>query len=64
MDSLRDLFPDLNEEELKLAKERIEDYLSFTVRLYDNIRADPERYAHFKELSKQRREEREKNSRG
>ena len=56
--TIRDLFPDFTEEQLALAEKRLRDYLAFTVRLYDSIRADPVRFARLKELLEQRRKER------
>ena len=52
---IRRLYPGCSDEELELADARIYDYLLFTVRLYDSIRADPIRYARFKQLIAERR---------
>ena len=53
MDSeLRALFPNSTQEELRFAKERLEDYLAFVARIYDRIRANPDEYARYKQLIK------------
>lgn len=50
-DNLRALFPEFADEKLRDAKERLDDYLAFVVRLYERIRTDPEAYARFKSLT-------------
>ena len=52
--TIRDLFPDLDEAQLREADGRVRDYLAFTVRMYDRIRSDPEAYARFKVLTAER----------
>jgi hypothetical protein len=47
----RDLYPHLNEEQLKQAEENLERYIALQLRVYDRILADPEVYAGFKVLT-------------
>jgi len=49
--TIRDLYPDLNDEQLKEAEENLERYLELTLRTYDRIRQDPDAYARFKTLT-------------
>jgi hypothetical protein len=49
--SVRDLYPHLNDEQLKEAEENLERYLELTLRIYDRIRRDPDAYARFKTLT-------------
>ena len=52
--TIRDLFPDFDEAQLREAEGRVRDYLAFTVRMYDRIRSDLEAYARFKILTAER----------
>ncbi len=54
--TIRDLFPDLDDDALRVAEERFDDYIAFTVRLYERIAADPDAYARFKALTESRRQ--------
>ena len=47
----RDLYPALNDEELKEAEDNVERYLELALRIYDRIRSDPEAYAQFRALT-------------
>ena len=49
--SVRDLYPHLNDEQLKEAEENLERYLELALRIYDRIRQDPDAYARFKTLT-------------
>jgi len=49
--TIRNLYPDLNEEELKEAEENMERYLELVLRIYERIRGDPEAYSAFKALT-------------
>ena len=49
--TIRDLYPHLNDEQLKEAEENLERYLEVTLRVYDRIRQDPDAYARFKTLT-------------
>ncbi len=49
--SIRDLYPHLDDEQLKEAEENLERYLELTLRIYDRIRQDPDAYARFKTLT-------------
>jgi len=49
--TLQDLYPDLSEEQLAMLDEDLTRYVESTVRLYEAICADPERYAIFKALT-------------
>ena len=48
---IRDLYPRLNEEELKEAEENLKQYVELELRVYERILADPEAYARFKALT-------------
>jgi hypothetical protein len=49
--TIRDLYPDLDAEQLKEAEENLGRYLELAVRMYERIRQDPETYARFKTLT-------------
>jgi hypothetical protein len=49
--TLRDLYPHLDDEQLKEVEENLEQYLAFTLRLYLRICADPKTYEQFKALT-------------
>ncbi len=49
-DRFRKLYPELTEEELKIAEENFRRYVALALRIYEAICADPERYA-FKPLT-------------
>jgi len=49
--SIRDLYPHLNDEQLKEAEENLNRYLELALRMYDRIRQDPEAYVRFKTLT-------------
>jgi hypothetical protein len=49
--TIRDLYPDLDDEQLKEAEENLERYLELTLRIYNRIRQDPDAYARFKTLT-------------
>jgi hypothetical protein len=49
--TIRDLYPDLDDEQLKEAEENLQRYLELTLRIYDRIRQDPDAYARFKTLT-------------
>ena len=48
---IRDLYPHLNEEELKQAEENLRRYVELELRVYERILADPEAYAAFRALT-------------
>ena len=48
---IRDLYPRLNEEELKEAEENLKQCVELELRVYERILADPEAYARFKALT-------------
>jgi hypothetical protein len=50
--TIRDLYPELSEEDLKEAEENLARYIAATLRLYEAIVADPDRYARFQALTK------------
>ena len=52
--TIRDLYPHLNEEQLKEAEENLERYLDLSIRMYERIRNDPQAYAAFKALTASR----------
>lgn len=49
--SIRDLYPRLNDEQLKQAEENLQRYLELAPRMYQRIRQDSDAYAHFKTLT-------------
>jgi len=49
--TIRDLYPHLNEEQLKEAEENFKRYIELSIRMYRRIQADPEAYARFKALT-------------
>ena len=49
--SIRDLYPNLNTEELKEAEENLTLYLELGLRIYERIHADSEAYTQFKLLT-------------
>lgn len=49
--SIQDLYPHLNDEQIKEAEENLYRYIELTVRMYDRIRHDPDAYARFKTLT-------------
>ena len=49
--TIGDLYPNLNDEQLKEAEENLERYLELTLRIYNRIRLDPDAYARFKTLT-------------
>jgi hypothetical protein len=53
--TIRQLYPGLNEEQLKEAEENLERYLELTLRIYDRIRSDPAAYSEFQSLTASRR---------
>jgi len=54
-DRFRKLYPELTEEELKIAEDNFRRYVALALRVYEAICADPERYAKFKTLTAARR---------
>ena len=52
--TIRDLYPHLNEEQLKEAEENLERYLELVLRIYERIHNDPEAYSAFKALTASR----------
>ena len=52
--SIRDLYPRLNDEDLKEAEENLKQYVELELRVYERIFADPEAYARFKALTASR----------
>lgn len=52
--TIRDLYPRLNEEQLKEAEENLERYLELVLRIYDRIQKDPRAYSAFKALTASR----------
>jgi hypothetical protein len=53
--SLRDLYPGLSDEDLKVHEEFFDRLLDVALRIYDGVRADPARYEAFKALTKAKR---------
>jgi hypothetical protein len=49
--TIRDLYPHLNDEQLKEAEENLDRYLELALRIYDRIRQDPDAYDQFKTLT-------------
>src|SRR5580698_8516673 len=51
--TIRDLYPNLSENELAIAEDNLEQYLLLMLRIYERIQADPESYARFRALTEQ-----------
>ncbi len=49
--TLRELYPELNKEQLKQAEENMLQYIELSLRMYKRIRSDPKAYAQFKALT-------------
>jgi len=58
-----DLYPQLDEDQLKEAEQNLARYLEFVLRIYDRIRSDPETYSQFQALTASGREARIKTER-
>ena len=52
---IRDLYPNLTDEELADAEKNLDDYLEVVLRIYERIRSDPEEYTRFKKLVAERK---------
>jgi len=52
--TIRDLYPHLNEEQLKEAEDNLERYLELVLRIYERIQKDPQAYSAFKALTASR----------
>ncbi len=52
--TIRDLYPRLNEEQLKEAEENLERYLELVLRIYERIQKDPQAYSALKALTASR----------
>ena len=48
---IRDLYPRLNDEDLKEAEENLKQYVELELRVYERILADPVAYTRFKRLT-------------
>lgn len=53
--TIRDLYPNLNDEQLREAEEILERYIELAVQMYNRIKADPEAYAELIALTDKRR---------
>lgn len=53
--TIADLYPQLNEEQLKEADENLREYVALALRIYERICSDPEAYAEFKALTRKER---------
>lgn len=51
--TIRDLYPQLDENQLREAEENLDRYLELTLRIYERIRNDPQAWAEFAVLIKQ-----------
>ena len=49
--TIRDFYPDLGEDELRVSEENLDRYLELAFRIYERIRSDPEEYTRFKALT-------------
>jgi hypothetical protein len=52
--ALRKLYPHLAPEQLLIAEEKLDEYLRFTMRMYEQIASDPQSYREFKTLTKRK----------
>ena len=48
--SIKDLYPNLSEEELRTAEENLDQYLEVVLRIYERILSDPEAYSKMERL--------------
>lgn len=48
--NIRDLFPELTDEQLAETENNLEQYLELALRIYDRIADDPEAYAELQKL--------------
>lgn len=48
--TIRDLYPNLNGEELRQAEENLEQYLALALRVYERVASAPQTYAQFRTL--------------
>ena len=55
IDRFRKLYPELTDEELKVAEDNFRRYVALGLRIYEAICAEPERYVSFKVLTAARR---------
>lgn len=51
MSSIRTLYPHFNDAQLREAEDRLEQYLSLVMRIYERIRSDPVAYDEFHSLT-------------
>lgn len=49
--TIRELYPGLNDAQLKEAEDNLERYLQLALRVYERIQLDPDAYARFKALT-------------
>jgi hypothetical protein len=50
-ESLQELYPKLNKEELQAVEERLSRYVELALEIYERIRSEPELYVQFKNLT-------------
>lgn len=53
--TIRDLYPNLSEEQLREAEEVLDRYIELAVRMFKRIKADPKAYARFIALTDKKR---------
>lgn len=49
--TIKDLYPHLNDEELKEAEDNLDRYVELVLRIYERVESDPNAYAQFKALT-------------
>ena len=49
--TIRDLYPNLSDEQLQEAEENLTRYVQLTLQIYERIREDPELYTKFRHLT-------------
>jgi hypothetical protein len=49
--TIRDLYPDFTPEQLAVAEDNLEQYLTLVLRIYERIQSEPESYARFRALT-------------
>lgn len=54
--AIKDLYPHLNDEQLKEAEQNLDEYLEIVLRIYDRILSDPKAYRRFKSLTAARKD--------
>ena len=55
--SIRDLYPQLSDEDLRNAEERFDRYIALVLRIYERLCSDPDAYQRFEDLTHPREDD-------